>query len=113
MKIKDSISSGVSHNTLAQGTFIKGDIKAEEDIRIDGKVEGVIECAGKVVIGPQAVITGDIRCANMDLVGTVSGTIVVQNTFCMRSAGVFTGELTTGSLEVEPGAVFNGTCKMQ
>ena len=113
MKIKDSISSGVSHNTLAQGTIIKGDIKAEEDIRIDGKVEGLIDCAGKVVIGPQAVITGDIRCANMDLGGTLSGAIVIQGTFSMRSSGVFTGELTAGNLEIESGAIFNGTCKIQ
>ena len=113
MKIKDSMSSGVSHNTLAQGTFIKGDIKAEEDVRIDGKIEGLIDCAGKVVIGPHAVITGDVRCANMDLIGTIVGTIAVQETFSMRNTGVFTGELTAGSLEIEPGAIFNGTCKMQ
>ena len=113
MKIKDSISSGVSHNTLAQGTFIKGDIKAEEDVRIDGRVEGLIDCVGKVVIGPQAVITGDVHCANMDLIGTIEGTIAVQETFSMRSSGVFIGDLTAGSLEIEPGAKFNGTCKMQ
>ncbi|MDR0427076.1 MAG: polymer-forming cytoskeletal protein [Dysgonamonadaceae bacterium] len=113
MKMKDAISSGVSHNTLAQGTFIKGDIKAEEDIRIDGKVEGTINCPGKVIIGHQAEIQGDIRCANMDLIGIVTGNIFVDNTFSMRANGVFSGELTAGSLEIEPGATFNGTCKMQ
>ncbi|MCC8146288.1 MAG: polymer-forming cytoskeletal protein [Bacteroidales bacterium] len=113
MKLKDSISSGASHNTLAQGTLVKGDIKAEEDLRIDGKIEGTIECVGRVVIGPHAEILGNVHCANMDLLGAVNGKLHIRETFSMRSSGSFTGEVTAGSLEIEPGAVFNGTCKME
>lgn len=113
MKFKDSSSSGASHNILAQGTLIKGDIKAEEDLRVDGKVEGSIECVGRVVVGPHAEITGNIHCANVDLLGTVNGKLYIRETFSMRSSGVFTGEVIAGSLEIEPGAVFNGTCKME
>ena len=43
MKNKETVSSGVAHNALATGTIIKGNINAEEDLRIDGKVEGLVE----------------------------------------------------------------------
>ncbi|GHV25793.1 hypothetical protein FACS1894176_05220 [Bacteroidia bacterium] len=112
MKEKESYT-GIAHNALATGTFIKGNIKAEEDLRIDGKVEGIIECSGKVVIGPQAEIIGDIHCVNADITGTVKGNLVIAETLSIKSSGVFSGELTAGHLEIESGAVFNGTCKMQ
>ncbi|GHT06822.1 hypothetical protein FACS189440_08750 [Bacteroidia bacterium] len=113
MKNKDVVSSGIAHNALAPGTLITGNINAEEDLRIDGKVEGLIECAGKVVIGPQAEITGDIHCTNADIIGKVTGNVVIKETLSMKASGVFTGDLIAGNLEIEPGAVFNGTCKMQ
>jgi cytoskeletal protein CcmA (bactofilin family) len=113
MKNRDVVPSGIAHNALAPGTLITGNIKAEEDLRIDGKVEGLIECAGKVVIGPYAEITGDIHCANADILGKVSGNLVIRETLSMKASGSFTGDMIVGSMEIEPGAAFNGTCKMQ
>ena len=115
MKGKENVvlSSGIAHNALAPGTLIKGSIHAEEDLRIDGKVEGLIECAGKVVVGPQGEIQGDIHCANVDIIGRVAGNLVIKEIISLKASGAFTGDLITGSLEIEAGAVFNGTCKMQ
>jgi cytoskeletal protein CcmA (bactofilin family) len=113
MKEKAQISSGIAHNALSSGTLVKGNIVAEEDFRIDGKVEGQIECAGKLVVGPQAEITGDIHCQNADIIGKVNGNIVVRETLSIKASGVFTGEIIATRLEVESGAVLNGTCKMQ
>ena len=113
MKTKEVISSGIAYNALAPGTLVKGSIHAEEDLRIDGKVEGRIECAGKVVIGPQGEIQGDIHCANVDIIGRVTGNLVIKEVLSIKTTGAFTGDLITSSLEIEAGAVFNGTCKMQ
>jgi cytoskeletal protein CcmA (bactofilin family) len=113
MKNKETVSLGVAHNALTTGTLLKGNIHAEEDMRIDGKVEGLIECAGKVVIGPQAEIVGDMHCANADINGRVEGTLVIRELLSIKATGIFTGDLTTNRLEIMPGAVFNGTCKMQ
>ena len=113
MKNKEIVSSGVAYSAFAAGTAIKGNIHAEEDLRIDGKVEGIIECAGKVVTGPQADIKGEINCENADLMGKVNGTLVVKGTLSLKASVIFTGEVLVGSLEIEPGASFNGTCKMQ
>ena len=113
MKNKDTVSSGVAHNALATGTIIKGNINAEEDLRIDGKVEGLVECAGKVVIGPQAEIVGDIHCTYADIMGKVDGSVVVKEVLSLKASALLTGEVTVGSIEIEPGAAFNGVCKMQ
>jgi cytoskeletal protein CcmA (bactofilin family) len=112
MKQKES-PSGIAHNALAAGTLIKGSIYAEEDMRIDGKVEGLIESAGRIVIGPQADIQGDIRCSNLDITGNVSGNLDIREALSIHASGNFTGDMTAGSLEIAPGARFNGTCRMQ
>jgi cytoskeletal protein CcmA (bactofilin family) len=112
MKNKETVSLGVAHNALAPGTMVKGNIIAEEDLRIDGKVEGVVECVGRVVIGPQAEIKGDIHCANVDIMGRVIGNLVIKDTLSLKTTANFSGDATTDKLEIEPGAIFNGTCKM-
>jgi len=112
MKNKDNSSSGIAHNAMAAGTYIKGDIKAEEDFRIDGKLDGNIECAGKVIIGPQAEVFGNIQCHNTDLMGIVTGNIVIYEVASLKASVRFTGEIVAKYIEIEPGASFNGTCKM-
>ena len=113
MKNKEVVSSGIAYNALAPCTLIKGSLHAEEDLRIDGKVEGLIECVGKVVVGPQGDIQGDIHCTNLDIIGRVCGNLVIREILSIKASGSFSGDLITGRLEIEPGAVFNGTCKMQ
>ena len=112
MKNKDNSPSGSAHNALAIGTYLRGDVKAEEDFRIDGKLDGNIECVGKVIVGPQAEITGNIQCQNTDLMGTVSGNIMIYEVASLKASVRFTGEIVAKYIEIEPGASFNGTCKM-
>lgn len=112
MKTKEIVSSGIAHNAIAAGTFIKGEVKAEQDFRIDGKLEGNIDCIGKVIVGPQAEISGNIKCINADLMGRVDGNVHIEETLSLKASVIFTGEIVAKYLEIEPGASFNGTCKM-
>ncbi|MDR1437387.1 MAG: polymer-forming cytoskeletal protein [Candidatus Symbiothrix sp.] len=110
---KNSAPVGTAHNSITTGTFIKGDIKAEEDFRIDGRIEGNIECSGKVIVGPLAEINGNIYCNNADLMGKIKGNIEVSETISLKSQVVFNGEIVAKYVDIEAGAVFNGTCTMK
>ena len=82
------------------------------DFRIDGEVEGTINCNGKVVIGQKGYLKGSITCINAEVVGTVEGDINVSETLSLRSTSVIKGDVKTKILMVEPNAEFNGTCTM-
>ena len=56
-------------NLIGQGTSIKGDIRSEGDLRIDGKVTGTIRSKAKIVIGNTGIIDGDVNCQNADISG--------------------------------------------
>lgn len=100
-------------NKISQGTRIKGDLEGKGSFRIDGTIEGTVKTPGKVVIGKEGVITGDLECENADIEGKFSGTLTISGTLSLRSTAVIDGEATVGKLAVEPGATFNATCTMR
>ena len=51
LKHKEETPAGGLHNVLSSGSAIKGNVMADTDFRLDGKVEGDILCGGKIVIG--------------------------------------------------------------
>lgn len=110
-KRKQIITPG-AHNILAEGTMLKGEIKAEEDFRIDGIVEGIIDCNGKIVIGTKSFVNGKINCVNAELMGKLHGTIKTTGTLVIKSTAIFSGDAYVQSIEIESGAIFNGTCTM-
>ncbi|VAW14836.1 hypothetical protein MNBD_BACTEROID01-1309 [hydrothermal vent metagenome] len=103
---------GRSINLINKGTKIVGDITAEGDIRIDGELIGNIKAKGRLVIGTNGVIEGEILCRNIEVSGKVKGKISAMELLTMKASSKINGEITSAKLTVEPGAVFTGTCKM-
>ena len=79
------------------------------DIRIDGVVNGLVMCEGKVVIGEEGVVAGDLLCCNADISGTLTGNVTASELVNVTSAGRLKGDISSGNLGVENGAIFEGT----
>lgn len=101
-----------ARNIIGNGTVIKGEIESNGDIRIDGKVIGLLKSNGKIVLGQNGVIEGDIFCKHADFSGRVNGTIHVDELTSLKSTSRIEGELTTKQLYIEIGAIFTGKCEM-
>ncbi len=99
-------------NRIVEGTVIEGEIKSESNIRIDGIVKGVTTTQGRLVIGPNGVIEGEVICRNADIEGTLNGKITVSELLSLKSTSKLTGDIISRRLAIEPGAVFTGTCTM-
>lgn len=106
------VPTGASYNALTFGSKIVGKIEADSDFRIDGIVEGEINCKGKVIVGQKGYLKGSITCANAEVIGTVDGNFMVSETLTLRSTANISGEVKTKILVVEPKAIFNGSCSM-
>ena len=109
---KDIQPTSNTHNVLTSGTVVKGEIRAEEDFRFDGKIEGNITCKGKIIIGVDADILGDIYCTNIDVLGRITGVVNCVGTLVLRSSAVVKGNLNTHILEIEAGSQFEGSIAM-
>ena len=104
--------SGLMFNALTEGSKIVGNINADSDFRIDGLIEGDLQCTGKVVIGEAGIVKGNIVCQNAEILGKLDGKINCNQQLSLRSSGKIEGEVHTKVLIVEPGAIFNGSCSM-
>lgn len=99
-------------NILSTGTTIKGDIKSNGDIRIDGTLIGSVNSKGKVVIGTTGNIEGEIICQNADFSGTIKAKVIVTELLQLKNTAKITGDVIANKLSIEPGAKFSGTCNM-
>ncbi len=104
--------SGLMFNALTAGSKIVGNITADSDFRIDGLIEGELQCSGKVVVGESGRMKGTIICQNAEILGLMDGKITCHQQLSLRASGKIQGDVKTKILIVEPGAQFNGTCAM-
>ncbi len=101
-----------STTIIGAGTVITGDIESSGDIRIDGKLIGNLSSKAKVLIGQDGIVEGDIIGQQADVMGKITGKIKIYELLQLRGKSNVSAEITTGKLEVEPSASFNGSCQM-
>ena len=91
-------------NFLASGIEIKGTIRFQNDMHIDGKIEGeIISDKGKVTIGETAQIKGDITAGDVRIYGNVEGKVTSDRCELKQQDRVV-GDMKTRSLAMEEGA---------
>ena len=100
-------------NIIGNNTVFTGDITSDGDFRIDGTVDGTIKTSGRVILGKDGNINGNVQCANADVEGTISGTLSVDQLLTLKATANIQGDVTMDKLSVEPGAVFNVNCSMK
>lgn len=100
-------------NRLVTGSKMEGNLKTESSLRVDGEVLGNLECAAKLVVGVEAVITGDIKALEVEVEGKINGKVDVDDVLTLRSTALIQGDMETSRLVIEDGAEFNGDCRMK
>jgi cytoskeletal protein CcmA (bactofilin family) len=105
-------NSGALYNALTAGSKIIGTVVADNDMRIDGIIDGDVKCSGKLVVGEHGAINGNVECQSADIMGKIDGRLDVKTSLALRASCTVIGDVSTGSLIVEPNAIFNGSCTM-
>ena len=95
-------------NTLAADVEIKGSIKFQNDLTVDGKIEGEILSNGVLTVGENAEIRGEIKTKSVTVFGKVHGNITVEERCELKSRAVLQGDLKAARLVIEDGATFVG-----
>src|SRR5690242_21885002 len=93
---------------LSSDVEIKGSIKFQKELLIDGKVEGDINSDGVLTVGENAEIRGEIKTKSITVYGKVHGNITVGERCELKSKCVLQGDLKAARLVIEEGATFIG-----
>lgn len=101
-----------ANNILGRGTTFKGNVETFGNIRIEGKVIGDILTQSKAAIGSTALIEGKVVAKIVEVEGEVLGTVTASEMLILKSSAKVKGDIHAAKLTVEPGATFDGQCKM-
>jgi cytoskeletal protein CcmA (bactofilin family) len=96
---------------LGASSTLKGDLKSQANIRLDGIFEGTLEIDGNVLVGETAKITADIHAKNVSIAGAVRGNVSGKKVQLLRTARVW-GDISAAAIATEEGAFIDGKITM-
>ena len=94
------------------GAEFQGTLRLREDFRIDGEFRGAIVSDASVIVGEAAAIEAHVRAREVVIGGAVVGNVVASRQLILRAGARLHGDVETPCLQVEKGAVLNGSTTM-
>lgn len=89
--------------------IIKGRIHSEEDVFLNGVVEGDLHIENcRLTVGPDGKVDANARAREVDISGTLTGNVESAEKTCIRASGRLTGDVKTRGIVIEEGALFKG-----
>jgi cytoskeletal protein CcmA (bactofilin family) len=107
----EDVSSG-SNAFLGKGSRVVGKLTFEGPVRIEGHVEGEITAQDALTIGESAVVNAQIVGNAVVIQGRVTGDVTARKRLEIRAPGKLYGNITSPSLVIQEGVVFEGQCNM-
>jgi cytoskeletal protein CcmA (bactofilin family) len=98
---------------LGRGSEFEGKLSFEGTVRIDGKLSGEIFTDDVLIIGEGAEVSAEINVGAVVIQGTVLGNIQAKRSVEIRTPGRVRGNISTPSLFIEKGVIFDGNCQME
>lgn len=98
---------------LGASLQIKGEITGNEDLQIDGSVEGLVQLEDrKLTVGASARVTADVIAREVTVYGNVKGNLRARDRIEIKKDGSVVGDLTTARIMIEDGAYFKGSIEI-
>jgi cytoskeletal protein CcmA (bactofilin family) len=107
------IKEGNLSGFVGGGTVVTGEANFKALMRVDGNLSGrITSTGGTLIVGANGKVDANIEVAVAQIHGTVNGDIIATQRLELGRAAKITGNVQTASLMIEPGALFEGSCKM-
>jgi cytoskeletal protein CcmA (bactofilin family) len=88
---------------------IKGEIRAREELLVDGDVEGTLESHSLITVGPNGKVRGNIKARQASIFGSVRGNVEVVEKIAIREQGSLIGDIKGAGISIDDGAYFKGS----
>jgi cytoskeletal protein CcmA (bactofilin family) len=98
---------------LGASLHVKGEITGNEDLYVDGSVEGLIQLdERKLTVGLSAKLTADVVAREIVVYGNVKGNLRARDKIEIKKDGSVVGDLATARIMIEDGAYFKGAIEI-
>jgi len=98
---------------IGKSITIKGDLSGNEDLQIDGNVEGRIDLPNnQLTIGPEGRVKAEVHAKSVVVIGHVTGNLAAADRIQVEATGIVDGDVKAPRLVIQEGAMLNGAVEM-
>ena len=104
---------GEATAVIGKSVQIRGEVKGNEDLVVEGLVEGTITLTEhKLTVGASAHVTANVAAKDVVVQGSLKGDIQAVGRVELRSGSHVTGDIRAARLSVEDNAIFSGKVEL-
>ena len=98
---------------IGKSITIKGDLSGNEDLQIDGSVEGRIDLPNnQLTIGAEGRVKAEVHAKSVVVIGHVTGNLLAADRIQVEATGIVDGDVKAPRLVIQEGAMLNGAVEM-
>ena len=107
--VHDSTPRVESRQTVfGKSMKIVGEVTSDEDLQLDGDLEGKLTLKSRLTVGPSSTVKANIKASEVVVFGTVHGNVEAENRITLRTGANLVGDIKTAGIVIEDGAYFKG-----
>jgi cytoskeletal protein CcmA (bactofilin family) len=93
---------------LGKSVRIIGEVSSDDELYLDGDLEGKLNLRNRLTIGPNSKVNANIRAQEVVVFGTVKGNVESESRVSLRTGASIVGDIKTAGIVIEDGAYFKG-----
>jgi cytoskeletal protein CcmA (bactofilin family) len=97
---------------LGQRITVRGTLTGEEDLVVEGRVEGSVSLAGHLIVAGSGVLEADLDVESIEVHGEVRGDIVASQSITIEKGANVSGNVRAPRVIIHDGAQFQGAVEM-
>lgn len=95
---------------IGAGMTIKGEVYSQEDLYVDGEVDGALELKEHcLTVGPNGKTHSSVRAREVVVLGSIQGNVEARDKIAIRKNGRLVGDIKTAGIIIDDGAYFKGS----
>jgi len=101
-----------SNCVVSKGAVIEGKFSSKDSLRLDGQVNGEVDCQSRLVMGDSGKVVGTVKATEAEIFGTIEGDLIIAGSLNLRSSAKIKGNISAKTMSVDEGAIYNGECRI-
>lgn len=97
---------------LGRQITVRGTLTGEEDLVVEGRIEGSVSLAGHLIVAQGGVLEADLDVESIEVHGEVRGDIVASQSITIDKGANVSGNVRAPRVIIHDGAQFQGAVEM-
>jgi cytoskeletal protein CcmA (bactofilin family) len=94
--------------TVGKAMRVRGDMYSDEELYLDGEIEGTLEVRNRLTIGPNGKVKANVKAKELVVRGSIQGDVEAADRITIMKGASIVGDVKTAGIVIEDGAFFKG-----